>query len=90
MSKRTQDEVSAELVFQMQDKLRFQKEKEEEEKMYAKMWEADMMAKVGNIHICKDILNCFHISMINQVLSMSNGLVMRTQAQVTSNVVEVR
>ena len=46
MSKRTQDEVSAELVFQMQDKLRFQKEKEEEEKMYAKMWEADMMAKV--------------------------------------------
>jgi len=45
MSKRTQDEVSAELVFQMQDKLRFQKEKEEEEKMYAKMWEADMMAK---------------------------------------------
>lgn len=46
MSKRTQDEVSAELVFQMRDKLELQKRKEEEEKMYADLWEADMMAKV--------------------------------------------
>ncbi|XP_067937647.1 cilia- and flagella-associated protein 53-like [Watersipora subatra] len=45
MSKRTQDEVSAELVFQMREKLDAQKEKEKEEKMYADMWEADMMAK---------------------------------------------
>lgn len=46
MSKRTQDEVSAELVFQMKQKLDFQKDKEEEERMYAQMWEADMMSKV--------------------------------------------
>ena len=49
MSKRTQDEVSAELVFQMKEKLDSQKQKEEEEKMYADLWEADMMAKVSGV-----------------------------------------
>lgn len=46
MSKRTQDEVSAELVFQMGEKLDLQKVKEQEDRMYADLWHADMMAKV--------------------------------------------
>lgn len=46
MSKRNQDEVSAELVFQMQDKLQREKQREDDERMYAELWEADMMAKV--------------------------------------------
>jgi len=46
MSKRTQDEVSAELVYQMGEKLEAQKIQEAEDAMYAKLWEADMMAKV--------------------------------------------
>lgn len=46
MSKRNQDEVSAELVFQMRDKLDREKQKEDDERMYAELWEADMMAKV--------------------------------------------
>lgn len=65
MSKRTQDEVSAELVFQMREKLEFEKQKEAENKFYADLWEADMMAKVGVSHIVTNSIAILIISSIS-------------------------